>query len=257
MVGTIKVTICDWGLWQARRDLKTPSWFKCSHDIFEDDNLYDLDNNELTFFWYLLCRASKANSQSFSLNLERILESKRFTENVIKSCLEKLQSKQLVKVNLYGRRTDAGRDLFGRIEQIRIEQIRIEKSNTGSEEKKSKTPVSLSEKTALNEKRSRFISEYRKSFKKRFPKSDPIVDGKTLGLINNFLKHMEIEKACLLIQAYFQIEDEWFRKKGYDFVTFVNNLQKIANAFSSGSPTGECTPADEWLASKKKEVVKS
>ncbi len=121
---------------------------------------------------------------------------------------------------------------------IQFNSIQCNSIQKKREDKKTKTsekPASLGEQVALQEKLSNFLGVYRKAYKSRFgDKADLLLDGKTIGKIKNLLKRVELNKACDLIQVYFQLEDDWFKKKAYDFSTFDENLQKIATAMSTG-----------------------
>lgn len=78
------------------------------------------------------------------------------------------------------------------------------------------------------------IAAYCDAFKIRYGMSPPI-DGKAAGLAKNLLRSIPLEKACLLVQAYLQLEDQWFLTKCHDFPTFIQNLTKVAVALSHGA----------------------
>jgi hypothetical protein len=148
MEGTITIELCKWKDWQARRDIKSPSWFKCSHDLFDDDELHDLTNDELVFFLYLLCRASKANEPVFKLNLNRIYENKRFSRKVVLSAFNKLQQNQIVEIVTagsrtcaYGSRPDPVRARTDHGQQTRLEETRLEEKR--EEESASLPPLAV------------------------------------------------------------------------------------------------------------------
>lgn len=93
-------------------------------------------------------------------------------------------------------------------------------------------------KAEANEKAKTFVAAYVKSFQTRFPTSRPedLQDGKVRGQILNWIaSYGNVERACQLIQVYFQMETKWFGTKGYDFMTFRNNLNKIGQALDSGT----------------------
>jgi len=81
-----------------------------------------------------------------------------------------------------------------------------------------------------------FAAAYVTAYQTRFPGQRPedLNDGKTRGQILLWIKDYPLDRACQLIQAYMQIDIAWFATKGYDFLTFRNNLQKIAQALDSG-----------------------
>jgi hypothetical protein len=86
------------------------------------------------------------------------------------------------------------------------------------------------------QKANRFVGAYVKAYQTRFPDSRPedLNDGKTRGQILSWVKDYPLERACQLIQVYFQMDAKWFNTKGYDFLTFRNNLNKIGQALDSG-----------------------
>lgn len=88
----------------------------------------------------------------------------------------------------------------------------------------------------IREKAQEFAASYVRAYQTRFPNSRPedLNDGKTRGQILTFVASYPIDRACELIQAYFQMETKWFGTKGYNFETFRNNLNKIGQALDSG-----------------------
>jgi hypothetical protein len=115
-----------------------------------------------------------------------------------------------------------------------------------------KTEIENSETSVAKRKKSKFSAEhsakaqafvaaYVKAYQTRFPASRPedLNDGKVRGQIMAWIKDYPLERACALIQVYFQIEEKWFGTKGYDFLTFRNNLNKLGQALDSGQdPNG-------------------
>jgi hypothetical protein len=101
--------------------------------------------------------------------------------------------------------------------------------------------VSIGEKKAIEkrevaQKANHFVGAYIKAYQTRFPASRPedLNDGKVRGQILNFAKEYPLGRACELVQVYFQMDTKWFGTKGYDFITFRNNLNKIGQALDSG-----------------------
>lgn len=85
-------------------------------------------------------------------------------------------------------------------------------------------------------KANRFAASYVKAYQTRFPGRRPedLNDGKVRGQMLTWVKDYPLERACDLIQVYFQMDARWFETKGYDFLTFRNNLNKIGQALDSG-----------------------
>jgi hypothetical protein len=97
-----------------------------------------------------------------------------------------------------------------------------------------------------------FIAKYVLAFQKRFPPpARPNLVGKVQGEIRRFLKDTPLERAINLIEVYFQMEDEWFKTKSYDFTTFIENLQKVSIALDTGQIPGK--PVRKSIAELLKE----
>lgn len=93
-----------------------------------------------------------------------------------------------------------------------------------------------------NDRIRRFVAAYVKAYKTRFgegARPEDLSDPKVRGQIAQFAAdHPDVDRACELVQVYFQTEENWFRTKGWDFITFRNNLSVLGQARESGSPSG-------------------
>ena len=98
----------------------------------------------------------------------------------------------------------------------------------------------LSKRAEEASRASRFVATYVSAYQTRFPGHRPedINDGKVRGQILNWIKGYPLDRACQLIQVYFQMEAKWFDTKGYDFLTFRNNLNKVGQALDTGVDPG-------------------
>ncbi len=99
-----------------------------------------------------------------------------------------------------------------------------------------------------------FISKYREAFKTRYG-CDPDVRGKVQGQIKNLLKDYPLMKAVHMVQAYCQMNGhkDWFKTRGHDFGTFIENLNPIAIAISNGSESSRPKTIAEILAEEERE----
>lgn len=83
----------------------------------------------------------------------------------------------------------------------------------------------------------RFIAAYIQAFQanpEHGKDTRPHVGGKVQGLMRQLLKDYPIERLELLIQTYCQMTDPWFKTKGWDFLTFHENIGKIGVALDKG-----------------------
>lgn len=97
-------------------------------------------------------------------------------------------------------------------------------------------PGSKDKKQLAKGKAQAFAAAYVKAYQTRWPGKRPedLNDGKVRGQMLNWIEDYPLDRARELIQVFFQMETKWFGTKGYDFLTFRNNLNKIAQALDSG-----------------------
>jgi hypothetical protein len=105
-----------------------------------------------------------------------------------------------------------------------------------------------------SDKVKKFIGAYVKAYELKFKVRPDLKDRKLTGQLKNFAKgYGDIERACLLIQVFFQMEDKWFETKTYDFTTFLANTQKVALALDKGEQIKPKTNVEKWA---EKELAK-
>lgn len=95
---TFEIELPNWNEYQIRQDVKSTSWFRLEHNIFDQDQFWDFSRSELCFFFYILCLASKQNSGTIFLNVEKAEVAGRFKKNDILSAIKKLESFRIVHV---------------------------------------------------------------------------------------------------------------------------------------------------------------
>jgi hypothetical protein len=93
-----------------------------------------------------------------------------------------------------------------------------------------------------------FIGVYVKSFQARYGDvSRPDLGGKVQGQIKTLLKGIPVERACSLIQVYLQMETPWFKTKGHDIGTFIQNINPISIALDTGEEQSASKPDFSWM----------
>ncbi len=92
--------------------------------------------------------------------------------------------------------------------------------------------------TELGHKTSELIAAYVTAFEKKFS-CRPDLTGRTIGQIKNFMRSVPLARAVNLIEVFFQIDDKWFKTKGYDWQCFENNLAKVGIALDTGQISGQ------------------
>lgn len=135
---------------------------------------------------------------------------------------------------------EASDSVSGSIEETEIKNQK--NHSVGEDADASSTQVATKSLTKLQQKvldgaaAKTFVASYVSAYQTKFPGGRPedLRDGKVRGQILNWIKDYPMDRACQLIQVYFQMDTKWFDTKGYDFLTFRNNLNKIGQALDSG-----------------------
>lgn len=103
------------------------------------------------------------------------------------------------------------------------------------------------------------MSHYVAAFKERYgEKAQPDRGGKAIGALKRLRSHYNLAQVKVLISAYLQMEDEWFKKRAYDLVTLDMQVQKVILAVSTGRQSGEKSNlerAGEKIAQQEREVL--
>lgn len=100
-----------------------------------------------------------------------------------------------------------------------------------------------------------FIGTYVTAWREKYGDGVSPIDDIVAGQIKNFLRGRNIQECCLLVQAYLQMDDPWFRKLCHDFTTFTKHLTKVKAALG----TGKQDPTEEDLADfiRRKELERA
>lgn len=94
----MKIEIKNWRTYNPRGDVKKPSWFRLSHDLFEDPDFYDFTPSELLAWIYLLCYASKKNSGEIFVSVAHLERVGRIKEKDFRGAVKKLEALQCIRV---------------------------------------------------------------------------------------------------------------------------------------------------------------
>ncbi len=84
------------------------------------------------------------------------------------------------------------------------------------------------------------IKAYIDCFRQRYgPNARPDVGGKVQGLMRTMLKDHPLPRLIALVQAFTQMDDDWFKKKCHDFPTLHGNIGKVQTALLNGTARAE------------------
>lgn len=94
-----RITILNWAKFNPRKDVKSSSWFRLDHGIFENPDFYDFSHAELVALIYLLSIASKKNSGTFAINYQHAERIGRLSRENLDSTIKKLQAIQFLNLD--------------------------------------------------------------------------------------------------------------------------------------------------------------
>ncbi len=97
---TITVTIRNWKKYNPRGDVKESSWFRLSHSIVEDEDLYDFTHEEFKAWIYILSQASKKSSATVRINLVRAKSVSRIARRSMESAIKKLSFRGILAIDV-------------------------------------------------------------------------------------------------------------------------------------------------------------
>lgn len=245
------IKIVGWKKYQ-NREVKTRSiWLRFQNDFIENPNFGEFSSDERVTWIYALCCASKLNTDTLQVPHQcshRVLH--RCTgidEKTFHRTFEKLKKLRAIEI-----RTTRGRyadDTSENADDTLRDETRRDGDETRQDDSvRGETAVAVADPKAValeskklakveaGKKAQAFAGAYVKAYQTRFPEGRPedLRDGKVRGQILAWIADYDLERACQLIQVYFQMETKWFGAKGYDFLTFRNNLNKIGQALDSG-----------------------
>jgi hypothetical protein len=92
------ITITNWSDFNGRKDVKEPTWFRVDNGLPQSEGIHGLDPDEKWLWVFLLCIASKKNTDSFTLNVSYIAHQSGVIEPRVISALEKLKKNGTIAI---------------------------------------------------------------------------------------------------------------------------------------------------------------
>lgn len=225
----IALRVKNWKLYNPRTDVKKPSWFRLAHDFFDNEEHYNFSHAELLSWLYILCAASRKNSDLVTISFDRLKVVGRIKKSDFMAAVEKLVALGSIEVcdtltlrERYAGGTDS-HATYGRTD----ERDGGDEHARGAPPARDGSDPEADQARAWAERNDLEIY-YREQFR-RAHKSDPIVfpeDEAALGRLLE-LEGMSPQRLRKLINAFVYMEDPWFSKQGWNLRTLETDIQKI------------------------------
>lgn len=221
----IKITVLNWDDYQNK---KGGDWFKMYHDVVYSNSVSKLPPYVKWLFVCVLCECSRRSQGSVEFILSSFSRRAELKPSWCRVGFKLMSERSLIATVS---------DDFG---VPRLDKIRLDKDKIRGETKisviETAPQLSAPQNNSPYNSTFLFIKTYCTVYKERY-KTNPVIDGKTQGLVKNLLKATSLEHLSALIQVYLQMNDKWFVTKHHDFVTFTQNLNMIQVAMSNGKET--------------------
>ncbi len=247
----IKVSIPNLTKFNPRADRANYSWLRLENDFFDDPTIFMLAGNEQRVYLRIICLASKENSSDVAFVAEQIASVLRISAAETVAAVHSLAQAELLEIKSGGLMTPTAGKVTADCRQsdtLRYDTIR-DVTNVTKELKgaasappvpaASVLPTKQPGKVGGGDAERLFIATYVRAYQSRHgPNTRPecLNDGKTIGIVRNFLKNRPLDRACDLVQVYLQMDGEgdWFVKHHHDLVTFTLKINQIGLALQNG-----------------------
>lgn len=118
----LSIKIVNWNKFNPRSDRSISIWFRFENNFFEDQKLWDLTDSQRLLFIFLLCEASKKQSETIKISVSFIAH---FRKKTIAQILEELK----VLENLGVLHPPTGGQLVDKIPATRQDKTEQDKTN--------------------------------------------------------------------------------------------------------------------------------
>jgi hypothetical protein len=208
------VTIINFKKFNPRDDVKRPSWFRLEHSLFENPDFYELNHTEKMAWIYLLCVASRKNSESFTLSWPHVEKIGGFKHKDFLQAIEKLQAIQVIHVDV----TDALRARDVDVTSANATYVRTNDTNITNDTEKPVGLLPLSPQDLLN-----LWNENCKTL----PKATKLTDSRTNHARAQLLKYPAIDHWTKSLVKF--VSSEFCLSKWRpDFDHFLNESKRIS-----------------------------
>lgn len=239
----MQVEIIKWDKYNARSDVKHPTWFRMDHSLFDDPQLFELNGYDLLTFIYLLSLASKKSAAAVNISPNHAEKVGRIPKKFLKSAIAKLAEVGVIRTDadVHDRmRTDTSSTLQT------LQTDKTDNTDTGRAE-------SLFELAAL----------WNETIGEGFPK---VEECNGTRLTHARARWKAKPQPQYWIEVFRKVSQNDFLSGGgdkgwvatFDWIVKPGNAAKVMEGTYDRKPGANgSNPADEWLKKKMKEQEQS
>jgi len=219
----IELEVLNWQKMQHSNGNRTYDWFKFSSKMMLDVEIKSLTPQEFKVWIFLLCLCAEFRSSHLKVTVKSLASHCEVYSKWVRSAITRLEQFQIV------------RKISGTTEQNRIEENRYLKGE------KSQAPASLP--APIEDKKlpsvtpsvpQKLIGIYVSCFQKKYGKgARPDLGGKSQGCLKRLVKDYGENKMAVILSAYLEMDDDWFKKRCHDLVTLEQCVHKVVLAIST------------------------
>lgn len=231
MQNFVEITVIDWEeKYRPRKDVHNPSWFKLSNRIFEDQDFFSLNSDEIICWIWILSLCSQKSSGCVKINLDYVNRICRFSVASFFSVIKKLEGIHIVPVDVTCAYVDVPDAAVRRNEGVEgVEGVELKEgiqTRARNVKKRALEPTIVD--SQVNP-----VSRYCELWKQRY-KTNPPISGKVAGQIKTLVKDYGLQKTLGYIEAYLNMPDTWFITKRHDITTLTQNINAVAQFYETG-----------------------
>lgn len=257
----IEITIPKWESYNPRKDLKATTWLRLQNTLFEDPSFFEFTHEELNFWVYILCLASRKQAGKVKIMLAHAERVGRFSQEAIDSALKKLVILGTIEITEDARhahvtRTSRGRDVDV-TRTLRARHTTNERTNVTNE-----TNETFATRDAkVTPKTHASWEAYRHAYATRYGTA-PVRTAKVNAQLSKLVDYLGATEAPQVIEFYLTHNSSWYAQKGHDLGLLLTDYQKLrtewitgrqittAQAKSTEAKQHNVQVVQDWLAKK-------
>lgn len=213
----IQVNVLNWDSYQRNdknKKYRSLAFVSITTNFFRDEKIIRLTPETKLLFLLFLCESGSQNDSKTTFLLSFLTTTLQMRSKKLLLSLAQLKQFQLI-------------DFFCCEDKLEYELNRTElnKDNSAPLETEPRKKAAR-KKPEPDHHTQKIYAHYCEEFKKLYGINPPRTK-KDIGLIRNAFNLISLEDGSQLITAYFQSKENWFKTKGHDVATLVNNLSKL------------------------------